>query len=60
MKKTYISPSISVVCFHSEDLMLSTSQSGSPLQKLDQADFGASGAYSGERGWSSDSWTDAE
>ena len=55
IKKIYTSPRSEVVTFHTESLMTTTS-----MIKSDSIELGGSEALGNERGWSSESWNNAD
>ena len=55
MKKTYITPASDIVTLNPQQMLAGSIKIVSDAASMDAAD-----AYSSERGWSSDSWTDEE
>lgn len=55
MKKTYITPASDIVTLNPQQMLAGSIKIVSNTESMDAAN-----AYSSERGWSSDIWTDEE
>lgn len=55
MKKTYMAPTAQTITFDAMTML-----AASPELKVSDTEVDASTSFSGEKGWSSDSWSDED